>query len=117
MLNVLKHKALGDVGVIVIRYFGGIKLGAGGLVRAYSQAVQEATEQLDLIEKRPSCRLKIQVDFAHESTLRHWLKDAVIVTADYQQQLILTAEIDLSAVDALKQKLLQFDGASLESLP
>ncbi len=116
MLNVLSHKEMGDVGAIVIRYFGGIKLGAGGLVRAYSQAVQEATEKLELTEKRPHCRLKIQVDFAHESTLRHWLRDSALVSADYQQQLILTADVDVELAQELEQKLAQLDGSKLEDL-
>lgn len=46
MLNVLTHSGLGEICVVVTRYFGGIKLGAGGLVRAYSQAVQAALAEL-----------------------------------------------------------------------
>lgn len=51
MLNVLSHSNLCEITVVVTRYFGGIKLGAGGLVRAYSLAVQEATKNLPSIEK------------------------------------------------------------------
>ncbi|MFC6673604.1 YigZ family protein [Marinobacterium aestuariivivens] len=46
MLNVLTHSGLGEICVVVTRYFGGIKLGAGGLVRAYSQAVQTGLDHL-----------------------------------------------------------------------
>ena len=42
ILNVLQHKGVGDITIIVTRYFGGIKLGAGGLVRAYSSAAQNS---------------------------------------------------------------------------
>jgi len=45
MLNVLQHSGLGHVMAIVTRYFGGVKLGAGGLVRAYSSAVSEAIKE------------------------------------------------------------------------
>ena len=48
MLNVLQHKPVNNVMAIVIRYFGGIKLGAGGLVRAYSQAVEQAFSMAEL---------------------------------------------------------------------
>lgn len=51
MLNVLSHSELCEIAVVVTRYFGGIKLGAGGLVRAYSQAVQEALQRLECQEK------------------------------------------------------------------
>ncbi|WP_404400897.1 YigZ family protein [Idiomarina seosinensis] len=47
MLNVLRNAPLGDISVVVVRYFGGIKLGTGGLQRAYSQAVSEALTALE----------------------------------------------------------------------
>lgn len=51
MLNVLSHSELCEITIVVTRYFGGIKLGAGGLVRAYSLAVQEALKNLPVLEK------------------------------------------------------------------
>lgn len=50
MLNVLQHAPIGDVAVVVVRYFGGVKLGTGGLQRAYSQTVAEAINQVSLVE-------------------------------------------------------------------
>ena len=52
MLNVLLHDDMKDILAIVVRYFGGIKLGTGGLVRAYSASVQEALKQCTLTEVR-----------------------------------------------------------------
>ena len=46
ILTVLQHSGLGDTAVVVTRYFGGIKLGKGGMVKAYTAAVQAALEQL-----------------------------------------------------------------------
>lgn len=51
MLNVLEHSELCEITVVVTRYFGGIKLGAGGLVRAYSQAVSQALKELATTQK------------------------------------------------------------------
>ena len=51
MLNVLEKNELDHVLAIVIRYFGGIKLGAGGLVRAYSQSVVETLSHADIVTK------------------------------------------------------------------
>lgn len=51
MLEVLKKQQLHDVGVVVTRYFGGIKLGAGGLVRAYAKSVSGAIQQVGIVEK------------------------------------------------------------------
>lgn len=71
MLNVLQHKPVDNVLAIVIRYFGGVKLGAGGLVRAYSQAVEQCFALAELVPVIPKCTLTIKVPFADEQWLRH----------------------------------------------
>jgi len=74
MLNVLQHQAIGDIVVVISRYFGGIKLGAGGLVRAYSSSVQQAIEATPLILRRTMLTAIIDVPFALENTIRHQLE-------------------------------------------
>ena len=74
MLNVLQHKPVNNVMVIVIRYFGGIKLGAGGLVRAYSQAVEQAFGKAELQPIVEKSALRVFTDFANEQWLRHQVK-------------------------------------------
>ena len=71
ILNVLQHKNVGDVMVVVTRYFGGIKLGAGGLVRAYSAAAQQVMEQLQTKQEVSLHELRLDVDFKHEQFVRH----------------------------------------------
>lgn len=73
MLNVLQHKQLGDIMLITIRYFGGVKLGAGGLVRAYSQSAQLAIEQCPCRAVIPLLQGVVAADFSAEQPLRHWL--------------------------------------------
>ena len=73
ILNVIQHKDIGDLMIIVIRYFGGIKLGAGGLVRAYSAAAQQVIDTIELKEKKFLKRFNIKGDYALEQPLRHWL--------------------------------------------
>ena len=74
MLNVLQHKKIGELCAVVVRYFGGIKLGAGGLVRAYGASVQAACDQLPL-EQRVAMKTGILViDYASEQTVRHLLQ-------------------------------------------
>jgi len=72
ILNVLQHKGLGNILVAVVRYFGGIKLGAGGLVRAYSGAAQNVIETLDTIEYIERFPVEVMLDFSQEQLLRHW---------------------------------------------
>lgn len=70
MLNVLQHKDLDNVLATVVRYFGGVKLGAGGLVRAYSQAISEPLQQAVYVDLTLPAQLKLAVAFEHESLLR-----------------------------------------------
>jgi uncharacterized YigZ family protein len=73
MLNVLTHALLGDVAVVVTRWFGGTKLGTGGLVRAYSGAVQQALEHLPTAERVDWCELDVELDYAAVEPLRRLL--------------------------------------------
>lgn len=71
MLNVLQHKDLDNVLATVVRYFGGVKLGAGGLVRAYSQAISEPLQQAEYVDLTLPAQLKLALAFEHESLIRH----------------------------------------------
>ncbi|SFB88136.1 uncharacterized protein, YigZ family [Marinospirillum celere] len=97
MLRVLQHKQLDRVLATVVRYFGGTKLGAGGLVRAYSQAISEPLNSADLIEVKTLSELCLQLDYEFESQLRHQAEErALTLEVDYQQQIIakLTGEAE-----------------------
>jgi uncharacterized YigZ family protein len=63
MLEVLKRRELIDTMAVVTRYFGGTKLGAGGLIRAYGQAVSEAIEATGIVERRPLDLLAIRASY------------------------------------------------------
>jgi len=61
MLQILQHSGLGEVQVVIVRYFGGIKLGTGGLIRAYGQSTNEALNSLSLetVEARTDATLSV----------------------------------------------------------
>jgi len=69
MLNVLTHSDIGEVVVVVTRYFGGIKLGRGGLVRAYSGMVKRAAADLICREIVPMSAVEVNVDYAWVSII------------------------------------------------
>jgi len=70
-LAVLQGSGLGDVVVVVTRYFGGVKLGTGGLVRAYGKAAREALNALSLGEKVATTRVVVEIDYSfHDSFMR-----------------------------------------------
>ncbi|MDO6694159.1 YigZ family protein [Aliiglaciecola sp. 3_MG-2023] len=71
ILNVLQHKNIGDIMLVVSRYFGGIKLGAGGLVRAYSSSAQQVIDILPVKEQLRLVPLTLRADFKHEQFIRH----------------------------------------------
>jgi len=71
MLNVLQHSGIGNVVVVVTRYFGGVKLGAGGLGRAYTQSVSGALSQLVTVEKFIQYKWLLQVPYSLFDTLEH----------------------------------------------
>ncbi|MGM7699711.1 YigZ family protein [Microbacterium sp. A84] len=78
MLEVLRRRELTDVVAVVTRYFGGIKLGAGGLVRAYSSAVSEALNLATLVDRHVLTEVTISVNHADagrfDNLLRDWVR-------------------------------------------
>ncbi len=70
MLNVLVHCGLGDVAAVVTRYFGGTKLGKGGLVRAYAGGLKQALETAERTERIEWERLRLTFDYSVLKTLR-----------------------------------------------
>jgi putative IMPACT (imprinted ancient) family translation regulator len=76
MLEVLRHQELEGVLATVVRYFGGVKLGAGGLVRAYTDAVAQALLQAQKLPLRRMLRLQCSVPYALEGMVRRELQSA-----------------------------------------
>jgi uncharacterized YigZ family protein len=76
MLEVLRRRELTDVVAVVTRYFGGVKLGAGGLVRAYSSAVSEALDLAALVRRAALRQVTLDVPHAeagrYDNLLREW---------------------------------------------
>ena len=77
MLEVLRHHDLHQVLATVVRYFGGVKLGAGGLVRAYTDAVAQALLTADKQEALALSELHFRCDYVHEGLVRRALVDGV----------------------------------------
>ncbi len=75
MLQVLQGSGVGDIAAVVTRYFGGILLGTGGLVRAYSGAVQQGLESLETVMKVPMRVVTLEISYAQEGMLRRMLDD------------------------------------------
>lgn len=103
IFNVIQHKNIGDVMVIIIRYFGGIKLGAGGLVRAYSGATEKVMSELPTQISVVEIEKNIHVDFAKEQLVRHWLSqhDGRVIDVNYQHDVQMTVAVEQNSAPLL----------------
>jgi len=102
ILNVLQRRNVGDALVVVVRYFGGVKLGAGGLVRAYSGTASQVLERAELLILTPRFPFVVRLDYGDEQTARHVLAriGIEILSVDYADRVLLgvRASQDESAV-------------------
>jgi uncharacterized YigZ family protein len=91
MLEVLRHRGVTDVVAVVTRYFGGVLLGAGGLVRAYSGAVAEALDRARLVRREVLAEVTLDVPHADAGRIDNVLRDwaaahgAVLEPAEYAE--------------------------------
>jgi uncharacterized YigZ family protein len=74
ILEVLRHHEVDGVLAAVVRYYGGIKLGAGGLVRAYTDAIATAMQLAERIERIERGLMGIEMDYADEARVRRWIE-------------------------------------------
>ena len=108
MLEVLRHQQLDGVLATVVRYYGGIKLGAGGLVRAYTDAVAQALLHAEKIEHIPSQPLGFELPYAHEGTARHLIGGlgGELLEVAHGQSVQLTVRLPSTAAEELQEMLL-----------
>lgn len=96
MLNILQKNNLCNVVVIVTRYFGGILLGTGGLVRAYSDAAQKAIEKSIKVYKVEGVEYEIKLNYSNFEIFKHYCKnnDIKITNIEYCEDIKLIIEME-----------------------
>jgi len=107
MLHVLTQRGAGDCLAVTVRIFGGIKLGAGGLVRAYSSAVSQALDRAEWRDITPTSEVTIRIPFADEERVRQCLKplEAVVLNVTYDQEVHLNIAVPSGELSALKERV------------
>jgi uncharacterized YigZ family protein len=100
MLDVLRHQQLEGVLATVVRYFGGVKLGAGGLVRAYTDAVAQALLGVEKVQVQPMRMLHCTVPYAFEGFLRRQIEQAGATLLDVEHGSLVTLHLSLPDADA-----------------
>jgi len=108
MLEVLRHQQLDGVLATVVRYYGGIKLGAGGLVRAYTDAVAQALLHAEKIAHNPGKILLCELPYAHEGLARHLITKlgGELLEVNHGQSVRLEVRLSAAAASGLQQQLL-----------
>jgi uncharacterized YigZ family protein len=117
MLNALLGSGVGDVAAVVTRYFGGIKLGTGGLARAYAACVKDALAALPVAERVPSVELRFTASYAAARELGRLLEEAraVVLEKNYGAEVLLRASVPLDQEARLRQVLAGLrDGVRIE---
>lgn len=86
ILEVLKKRKLKDTTVVVTRYFGGIKLGAGGLIRAYGKAASEGLDAVGIVERRLMRVCHVKIDYSWLGKIENELRASVYILKNIQYQ-------------------------------
>lgn len=117
-LAVLQGSGIGDAVVVVTRYFGGTKLGTGGLVRAYGDAVREAIRILPLAEKVPTQTLMVAVPYSLYERVRLLIDDlhGVRLDEEFAADVTLTARFAAEKVPLFRQTLQELSAGKLDAI-
>ncbi|CAD5142316.1 conserved protein of unknown function [Microbacterium sp. Nx66] len=119
MLEVLRRRGLTDVVAVVTRYFGGVKLGAGGLIRAYSTAVSETLDRASLVRREALTQATVEVPHAdagrYDNLLRDWAAShgATLGTPTYGASAHLELWVPAAALPRLTADLAAASGGAV----
>lgn len=116
MLGVLENHQLTNVCFVVTRYFGGIKLGAGGLIRAYAGIVALAIKEIGLIEIKEQAGLRLKMSYSQYQNFDNFLKaeDLIEFDTEFTDIVATTIYIDKQEKETLVQKLVEFFNGKIQ---
>jgi uncharacterized YigZ family protein len=116
-LAVLRGSGLGDVAVVVTRYFGGTKLGTGGLVRAYGDAVREVLAILPRAMRVPTHTVVVVTPYSYFERLRLLVAAhrGRVLSEDFAAQVTVTAQLEVARFPAFRTALQEISSGTLEA--
>ena len=115
MLDVLIKEGITNVVVVVTRYFGGVLLGTGGLVRAYQKAVQEGLSHSIIIDKRQGIQLLVQTDYNGVGRLQYLFgqQQLAVLDAQYGVDVVFTVLVPAEQKQSIEKMIVeQTNGAA-----
>lgn len=116
MLEVLTGSGIRNVAVVVTRYFGGVLLGTGGLVRAYTRAVQEGLKNCVVGRMRAGYEVEVHTDYNGIGKILYLLGNAGIepVSSDYTDKVALRLLVPVELADKLQAEIVEVTGGRVE---
>ena len=116
MLGVMENHQLTNVCFVVTRYFGGIKLGSGGLIRAYAGIVALAIKEIGLIEIKEQAGLRLKMSYSQYQNFDNFLKaeDLIEFDTEFTDIVATTIYIDKQEKEPLEQKLVEFFNGKIQ---
>ena len=116
MLSVLLHSEIGEIAAVVTRYFGGTKLGTGGLVRAYSGSVKNALAGLSVKEKREVISLTVILDYSQITGVKQAIEsfNSEIVEEKYEADVFFKIELPKNDEDSFIRAITDLTGGGIQ---
>ncbi|GGJ60550.1 YigZ family protein [Virgibacillus salexigens] len=119
ILEVLKKQQLKDTVVVVTRYFGGIKLGAGGLIRAYGNTTTQAIKTTGVIQRQRMQGFSITVDYTLSGKLEHALRQSehIVETINYSDKVEFIVYVTIGEEHTFKEMIIELtsDQATIQN--
>ncbi|NLL44189.1 MAG: YigZ family protein [Mollicutes bacterium] len=109
ILNVLEKHNLNNILCVVIRYFGGIKLGANGLVRAYSKSVSSLIESIDIVELVEGYEITLKFDYNATKSIDYLLKEYKIIKKEYSATITYIFEISKKDYEIISNQIKDYE--------
>lgn len=115
ILEVIRKRELANVVVVVTRYFGGILLGAGGLVRAYGKACAGSLDHAEEIWVKPCLEIKIPIEYHLSGRLQNMLLNEKFILAgvDYTEEVTFTVYVPKERREFLEKEIQEITGGAL----
>lgn len=109
MLEVLQNQELRNVVAVVTRYFGGVLLGTGGLVRAYTQATQEALKEAQVATMTPMAVMTVKTDYNAIGKIKYVLaqEEVPVLNEEYAVDVVVTMAVSLAEKERMIKKLIE----------
>lgn len=116
ILNQIRSKNLSNILVVVIRYFGGTKLGVSGLIRAYKQATFDALENAKIVEQILTQKINIRFAYPAMNQVMKLIKnqDLKIISQGYEHENLMQIEVRNRLVELVLEKLEKIEGLEIE---